>query len=181
MSDEYASSASDFEAARPVREAAQERHRDRQFAAPNRDRQTRGGNTCVVPGCFRNTREDAGLVSFHSFPKKRHERAIWVRLIQRELSWRPTKNSVVCGRHFVGGRRSNYGSNRHPSIFPERQKRGECSKERRLSVWQQRDEESPVNTMKVDADISESTVVPSSSGKDYFAHWHFFFMLVICS
>ena len=118
---------------------------------------------------------------FSFVPEKRHERAIWVRLIQRELSWRPTKNSVVCGRHFVGGRRSNYGSNRHLSIFPERQKRGECSKERRLSVWQQRDEESPVNTIKVDADISESTVVPSSSGKDCFAHWHFFFMRVISS
>ena len=64
MSDEYASSASDFEAARPVREAVQERHRDGQFAAPNRDRRTRGGTRASYPAVFTIPEKTLGLCLF---------------------------------------------------------------------------------------------------------------------
>ena len=48
------------------------------FAAPGRDRNTVGGVTCCVPGCFNNTFEDARKVSFHKFPDDTHQRRLWV-------------------------------------------------------------------------------------------------------
>ena len=43
-------------------------HRDL-FAAHGRDRETVGGVTCCVPGCYNNTYEDAKKRKFHKFPQ----------------------------------------------------------------------------------------------------------------
>ena len=91
------------------------------FAKRFRSRRTRGGTTCCVPGCYNNSKEDAGRVSFYRFPLDRAGRLLWLARIGRDRKWRPSVYSRVCGSHFVGGLKSTDAP--HPILFPLRDER----------------------------------------------------------
>ena len=90
------------------------------FAPHRRKRQTVGGTTCCVPGCYNNTKEDAQRMSFYQIPLQGSVRKVWLNRIGRAPAFRPRNRSqaVVCGNHFVGRRKSKLHP--VPSVFPLR-------------------------------------------------------------
>ena len=88
------------------------------FAPSDRVRQTRGGTTCCVPGCFNNTVEDNKSIQFYSFPTQLKRRILWLERIGRP-QWVPSSQHVVCGNHFVGrNMTSASGAVQSPTVFP---------------------------------------------------------------
>ena len=66
---------------------------------------------CCVPNCFCTSKKDKGL-SWHVFPVDSILRDEWCKRINKrgrsafEL-WKPTKGSLICGRHFnLSGKKS---------------------------------------------------------------------------
>ena len=89
------------------------------FASYGRKQRCRGGETCCVPLCFNNTREDAekGLKSY-TFPRDDAERRAWTQAIRRPLAWKPANHHRVCSNHFFGGIKTDI---QHiPKVFPGR-------------------------------------------------------------
>ena len=90
---------------------------DELFASAGRRRSTRGGETCCVPNCYNNTREDRGL-TFYTFPRDSSKRDVWIQAIRRPILWKPSTYHKVCANHFVGGRKTEQVS--CPTVFPGR-------------------------------------------------------------
>ena len=69
-----------------------------------------GKDRCCVINCTsgrRKARNNAEQLSFFSFPmgngnKAKHRRVLWLGAVRRK-NFVPTKNSKVCGLHFVSG------------------------------------------------------------------------------
>ncbi len=74
----------------------------------------RGGYTCSVPGCYKNTKKNKE-VSFHRFPKNKQLRDKWINAIKRK-KFVPSDHHRVCSSHFEGGKRRNASA--IPTIFP---------------------------------------------------------------
>lgn len=85
-----------------------------------------GGSYCSVVSCHNCTRRDAQRgIRFHQFPMKDAARCeVWIRRVNRKARdgtlWRPSKSSVICSEHFVGGRKSDDPKSPayNPSLFP---------------------------------------------------------------
>ena len=86
------------------------------FAPSHRVRETVGGTTCSVPGCYNNTREDGGVIHFYRFPTDTFIRRLWVAKLARGPAWKPSAFSRICGNHFIGGQKTD--RHPHPTIFP---------------------------------------------------------------
>lgn len=78
--------------------------------------------SCCVPECSASKRKLQQLdkypwmrdVTFISLPdrrKNRREYLRWLRLIRREVSWKTTKYTRICSRHFAQGETV-------PTLFP---------------------------------------------------------------
>ena len=59
-------------------------------------------------------------LSFHKFPKDENKCALWLTALKKNnpggTVWMPTKNSVLCGAHFISGKPSN--NSKHPDYAP---------------------------------------------------------------
>jgi hypothetical protein len=62
--------------------------------------------TCCAVGCSNNNMMLKKL-SFHKFPKDENKCALWLTALKKNnpggTVWMPTKNSVLCGAHFISG------------------------------------------------------------------------------
>jgi len=74
----------------------------------------RGGYTCCIPGCYKNTKKNKE-VSFHRFPKNKQLRDKWINTIKRKKIV-PSDHHRVCSSHFEGKKRRNASD--IPTIFP---------------------------------------------------------------
>ena len=93
--------------------------------ASNQPSKSLRGPTCCVVGCNRNKVRDKDEVSFFKFPTKNLEkRQLWIEAVNRKNPdgsvWEPTKWSLVCSEHFVGGwhREERNHPDYKPTIFP---------------------------------------------------------------
>lgn len=80
---------------------------------------------CSVVGCHRNKGKHGDILKFFSFPTRdKVQRDLWIKALQRDdvdgKPWQPTKDSLVCGDHFVSGKfsYSKLDPDYCPSIFP---------------------------------------------------------------
>ena len=62
--------------------------------------------TCCAVGCSNHSIMLRKL-SFHKFPKDENKCALWLTALKKNnpggTVWMPTKNSVLCGAHFISG------------------------------------------------------------------------------
>ncbi len=86
-----------------------------------------GSQYCCVVGCHNNRRRDGPRgIKFHSFPRDKDRRLIWIKAVKRanpskpsEL-WQPKAFDVVCSDHFAEGKKSNSkdSPSYNPTVFP---------------------------------------------------------------
>ncbi|CAB4067383.1 unnamed protein product [Lepeophtheirus salmonis] len=56
---------------------------------------------CCIPKCGSHSKADSSpKISFHKFPIGAHSNDLWTRKVLRESTWKPSKHSVVCSKHF---------------------------------------------------------------------------------
>ena len=78
---------------------------------------------CVVFGCKTGYGSNPVKIPAHKFPDGKVLRQKWIDQINRGAGWTPTKNSVVCEKHFVESAFHMVGS------------RGQPLKKRHLTEW----------------------------------------------
>ena len=133
-------------------------HRDL-FAAHGRDRETVGGVTCCVPGCYNNTYEDAKKIKFHKFPQDASQCRLWRSRIGRPSDWRPKAHTRICGNHFVGHRKSK--AHPDPAVFPLRDEKRYYPRKSRRPIIRSTSSSTPVQDNVPVADHSSS--VPNAN------------------
>ena len=56
---------------------------------------------CSVLGCGQESTPGSEGISFHKFPSMDPPRNAWIYFCGRPKEWEPTKNSVICSKHFT--------------------------------------------------------------------------------
>ncbi|XP_076083481.1 uncharacterized protein LOC143054364 [Mytilus galloprovincialis] len=75
--------------------------------------------SCCAVGCA-NHNFMLKKLSFHKFPKDKNRCSLWIAALKRDnpdgSQWEPTKNSVLCGEHFISGKPCD--DQTHPDYIP---------------------------------------------------------------
>ncbi|XP_049273741.1 uncharacterized protein LOC119399602 isoform X3 [Rhipicephalus sanguineus] len=130
-------------------------------------------NNCCVVGCSNTPKKSPGT-HFYTFPVLFHERERrrrWIAAVRRRREdgspWEPTKNSRICSKHFINGKRSNDPRSPAyvPTIFPSvygRTKHGTSKSYQRLQAREQKNKVDSIT----DAQALEDVMVDCTSEEE---------------
>ena len=114
----------------------------------------RSGNVCCAANC--SNREGRDRVNFYRIPKDKGRRSAWLGAISRvevrngkKVSWKPSKHSRLCSKHFISGRKSDNPSspNYIPKVFSHKTPKLKQERKSRTSrrLFTERDAETSAN------------------------------------